>query len=155
MNGRSLRWPAAAGTQQAQPDGCEQAHDTCAHGNPTCVMAARCMEPSGFFTILTGLISTAEEGRLHREQLANRHGWVCGAAHLLCCHQKQWQWQSTEASMGRNPAATGRSDGSPPVLAVWPFRKSGSASFRSISNSSSTCSDLKGKSRRSWDLIAA
>ena len=32
-------------------------------GEPTCVMAARCMEPSGFFTILMGLISTAGGSR--------------------------------------------------------------------------------------------
>ena len=50
----------------------------------TCVMAARCMDPSGFFTILMGLIST-------------------------------------------------------PALLVWPCRNAGSLSFRSISNSSSTC----------------
>lgn len=58
----------------------------CAAGRPassggsTCVMAARCMEPSGFFTILMGLISTAAGSREdeHIMQWSSLDSGICG-----------------------------------------------------------------------------
>lgn len=106
-------------------------------------------QPSGFRELIAARPSLAARPLSTLGQGCRQHANPARSTHSKCAPPVLGVWPFEQVRAGlptkMKVETPQHSDRAPPVFWVWPLRKSGSASFRSISNSSSTCTAVDWK----------